>query len=1671
MSELTFKQAIKKLRKVSFAGNLSKAGKNTIASLAALILLPAAFAHAAIVSKDGNYDYTSIRAALNDPATAGETIIVKPDIYEESNLTVGGNRTLQAENPNSPESTIIDANDTNEPVISGAANATIIGFTIRGGKTDAPGAGIRPSGGSVVLQNLIIEKNVSSYAGGGIGSNTGGVTVTIINCTIRDNRAPIGGGAWMLGNPVKITDSEIENNVAFGNSSGMASGGGIYVGTYSYLEIENTTITGNSLTGSNRSEGAGIFAQCTTQLSNVTVSNNIANDGQYGSNGGGICTNRTLYLEGGEISNNQAYRGGGVCLSSSASFTSSAVISGNTAREGIIGSGGGIYCSYPDNLQITSGAVSGNAPDDIGCIPSGQLPSGPTPNSCANDDASGTDADPINTFTGELFGQFSPDIDLGGPMPLFFARYYASGLLNANITGSLGNNWSHNFEWTLTHIGTHIHLVDNQGRLIQFSQNGSAWDLIGKTDIVYQLAETTGTFTLFDPRSERLYTFNANGQLTTIADGKGNIHSLDYDGSGLLTQVADGLGRTLNFAYDSNDLLIGVGDSARTIIFSYTADGLTGVTDALGNLTIYTYASDGLMTSSTRPEGNSPFTQTYDSNNKVDSQSDANGNTYTFDYTVPDTTVTDPLGNTRVHTHTATGELGSTQDQADQSVAIGSDATGRRNSITDRLGDVTTMTYHAASGNLAAVTNADGTTSEFSYTARPFGALTLYDLTMITYTDGTTESLGYDTMGNITSHTDQMGNTATATYNACGQPLTATNVAGATTTNTYNADGTLATTTDPAGNTTTFGYDGLKRLNLVTFADGATRSFTYNDHDQLLTSTDGNGNTTTFTYDGNGNLASITNPLGHTSAYNYDGNDRLLSVTDPLGNTAGITYNELGKIKTITDENGNVTTMGYNTLGRLISTTDASGQVWSTTYDAEAILASTTDPLGNTTTFTSDTMGRIIQTTSPLGNVSSVTYDAMGQIMAVENALGRTTARSYDARGLSSSITLPGGITASYTRNELGLITAISDPAGNNWQRAYDSQGRPTSATDPLGNVVSYQYDNRNRVSQVDLPAGSLNLSCDGVGNIIRRLYSDGTDLNYTYDAMNRLTGAEGITLGYDANGRITSSNGLTVTRDAGGRIATITLAPGKTITYAYDNCNLLAQVADWLGGTTTFTYDAAGRLTAIARPNGVATHYSYDTEDRITGITEGSISSTALTRDGIGKITGAIRNVPLEPTPTASTQDLSYDPASQVSTYTYDGMGRLTNDNTRTYTWDLASRMTSYTEDANTVTFTYDALGFRLSRTKGGTTRSYVWNYALSLPSVSVAREGGDDLRYYIYTPGCRLLYSIEAADNSRRDYHFDETGNTLFLTDSVGAVMGSHAHSPYGEILSSTGGLDNPFTWQGQFGIMDEGNGLYYVRVRYYDSNTSRFISRDPVESIRPESITPYQYAYGSPMMFIDPLGLDPCPSEIDPFCNWEEWLAHGYDRVSCCDREMLPAGRKWDLFYGAYHCVVNENKVDGWNYSRGGNIPVNINQFFGGSWKGLCDEWADSLIANLSSDLPDGWKLSRVTRYRSSWTNWFAAAHRAVALINPDDEIVGVLDPHSSGGGIPGKPNIIPFKEWQRWYAPKLTWMDYTPSAYRPQPLPRPANWPANLSWGGKRGPTAKKPGSKREAVKKN
>ena len=208
--------------------------------------------------------------------------------------------------------------------------------------------------------------------------------------------------------------------------------------------------------------------------------------------------------------------------------------------------------------------------------------------------------------------------------------------------------------------------------------------------------------------------------------------------------------------------------------------------------------------------------------------------------------------------------------------------------------------------------------------------------------------------------------------------------------------------------------------------------------------------------------------------------------------------------------------------------------------------------------------------------------------------------------------------------------------------------------------------------------------------------------------------------------------------RDARGRISSVTLAPGKTVTYEYNNRHLITKVTDWSNGMTTFIYDAAGRLIQLTRPNGTVATYEYNAENQVSEITDtkstnnGNFAKNGVDRDersgkvdtlvaiklfrnSSGQVVKAERHVPETGPLTSGMTTLSYDAASQISDFDHNAMGQLISDDLRSYTWNLATRLTGYTEDGATIGFTYDALGGRLTKSDGSSTQAYVWNYAFS--------------------------------------------------------------------------------------------------------------------------------------------------------------------------------------------------------------------------------------------------------------------------------------------------------------------------------------------------------------------
>ncbi|HYG22219.1 MAG TPA: TonB-dependent receptor plug domain-containing protein [Verrucomicrobiae bacterium] len=1088
--------------------------------------------------------------------------------------------------------------------------------------------------------------------------------------------------------------------------------------------------------------------------------------------------------------------------------------------------------------------------------------------------------DPVNAYTGELVMQEAPDLWLGGPLPLQFSRYYASRLQADSLVNSrIGNNWTHNFEWSaILGLTNQALIVSPQGLAVRFDRVGTNWMLRSPTFMPFQLVDS-GTNVIFgDPRANLSYTFSTNGLLMSVSDGKGNAHSLTYTEERLLNQVSDGLGRSLTFSYVGAQLLNRVSDGTREVRLVFAQSGsdfnLLRITNALGGTTFHTYDNSksirSLLTSTTFPAGNFGYSQVYDDQGRVVQQSRMGTNITRFNYSPGNITyVTNAAGGVTVYSHSANGVLLAMKDAAGKSLTVQTNSQGRRAAIIDRTGASVGAAFHPASGLPGAFTNSDGSVTQFTYTNRIVNGITFHEVASVTLPGGSTQRFSYDAMGNLAAFQDPAGHVARFGYNARGQLTAATNAAGGVTTLVYNADGTIASRTDPVLGTITFHHDALRRVTNATAADGRAVRVVLDAADRIRAITDERTNTTWFAFDANDRLIGITNAAGHVARFQYDAADRLNEVVDRMERRLAYTYNSFDQISTFTNRNGNVMQFAWDARQRLTSIVDAAGKARTFGSDDEDLVRSFTDALGNSMAVDRDAVGFVSAITNQLGLVSVLNRDALHRVFRTVDPMGHIDQFGHEPRSSLTNANRSALGPATAVFNALGMMERLVDQGGSQWRFEYSNMGRLLRSVDPLNRTNSVSYDSRGRPARVAFADGaSQTNSFDPSGNLTKLEFSGGPAAAFSYDVLHRLTNAAGLALAYDPEDRVTNtlSSGIQfgAAFDSGGRLTNVTYNNGSfSAVYSYDSRDRLIQVRDTLGnGQVNFFYDDGGRLTNVFRANGINGIYTHDAAGKVTRIREGNLIDLQFTYSAAGLMVALASETPLFSAPDApETRDFTFDVAHQVSAagYSYDGRGRMTASPGRTYGWNAASQLIR----AGGVTNAFNGVGNLLARSTSAATITYHYNHAIHRVPIVAEQNAANSAfqRYYVWTPDGRLLYSIDGAGgNSVTYYHFDLNGSTLALSSAAGALSAAYAYSPYGLIVAQSGAADQPFRYAGQYGVRwDSDAQLYHMRARFYDPLTARFLSRDPLWPMLsdPLSLNPYAYAANNPLQFIDPAG----------------------------------------------------------------------------------------------------------------------------------------------------------------------------------------------------------------------
>ena len=154
------------------------------------------------------------------------------------------------------------------------------------------------------------------------------------------------------------------------------------------------------------------------------------------------------------------------------------------------------------------------------------------------------------------------------------------------------------------------------------------------------------------------------------------------------------------------------------------------------------------------------------------------------------------------------------------------------------------------------------------------------------------------------------------------------------------------------------------------------------------------------------------------------------------------------------------------------------------------------------------------------------------------------------------------------------------------------------------------------------------------------------------------------------------------------------------------------------------------------------------------------------------------------------------------------------------------------------------------MGHTVGANTANYTWDVNSPLPQTLQ-----DGTNTYVY--GLGRISSTDGAGNQTY-YTSDGLGSTADLTDASATKTDGYTYDAFGAPTHSPGGSPQPFGFTGQ--QTDADSGLQYLRARYYDPATGRFISQDREAGSIYSPITQDRYSYtgANPTSRSDPLGM---------------------------------------------------------------------------------------------------------------------------------------------------------------------------------------------------------------------
>jgi RHS repeat-associated protein len=179
---------------------------------------------------------------------------------------------------------------------------------------------------------------------------------------------------------------------------------------------------------------------------------------------------------------------------------------------------------------------------------------------------------------------------------------------------------------------------------------------------------------------------------------------------------------------------------------------------------------------------------------------------------------------------------------------------------------------------------------------------------------------------------------------------------------------------------------------------------------------------------------------------------------------------------------------------------------------------------------------------------------------------------------------------------------------------------------------------------------------------------------------------------------------------------------------------------------------------------------------------------------------------------------------------------------------------------NGGTVSLLYDGDGNLVAKTVSGVTTRYLVDSLNPTGNAQVVEELVNAAVQRQYTYGRQRISENQIISNAWTSsfYAYDGAGSVRELTNSAGTVTDTYEYDAFGNEVNSTGTTPNNYLYRSE--RYDSNVGLYYLRARWYNPITGRFLSRDPAngDASDPGSLHKYLYSRANPINRSDPSGL---------------------------------------------------------------------------------------------------------------------------------------------------------------------------------------------------------------------